>query len=65
MISTFTARQMFSSNYTAKTPQLKRRMKADALLEAGYIDGQAVWKRILVVVDELLLEARPRGAGVN
>ena len=35
-------------------------MKADALLEAGDIDGQAEWKRILAAVDELLLEARPR-----
>ena len=40
-------------------------MKADALLEAGDIDGQAVWNRILAAVDELLLGARPRGARVH
>jgi hypothetical protein len=31
-------------------------MKADALLEAGDVEGQAVWKRILAAVD-----ARRRG----
>ena len=30
-------------------------MMADELLEAGDIDGQAVWKRVLAAVDELLL----------
>jgi hypothetical protein len=39
--------------------------KADALLEAGDVVGQAGWKRILVAVEELLLEVRPRGAGVR
>jgi hypothetical protein len=38
-------------------------MKADALLEAGDMDGQAVWKRILAAVEELLLEERPGGVG--
>ena len=33
-------------------------MKADALLEAGDINGQATWKRILAAVEELLLEER-------
>jgi hypothetical protein len=42
---------------------LQASMKADALLEAGDVDGQAVWKRILAAVDELLLEERPRGLG--
>jgi hypothetical protein len=40
-------------------------MKADALLEAGDINGQAVWKRILAAVEELLLEERPEGVGGN
>jgi len=44
---------------------LQAAMKADTLLEAGDIDGQAIWKRILAAVDELLLEAPPRGAGVQ
>jgi len=38
-------------------------MKADALLEAGDIDGLAIWKRILAAVDELLLGERPGGLG--
>ena len=37
-------------------------MRADELLEAGDIDGQAVWKRVLAAIDELLLE-RPPAAG--
>ena len=37
-------------------------MRADAMLEAGDMDGQAVWKRILAAVDELLSEKLP-GAG--
>ncbi len=28
-------------------------MRADAMLEAGELDGYAVWKRILRAVDEL------------
>jgi hypothetical protein len=40
-------------------------MKADALLEAGDIDGQADWKRILAAVEELLLKDRPEGVGGN
>ena len=34
--------------------------RADAMLEAGDLDGQAVWKQILVAVNELLLEERPK-----
>jgi|TARA_Y100000294_G_C8330370_1_gene246451 hypothetical protein len=40
-------------------------MKAAGMLEAGDIEGQAVWKRILAAVDELLSEDRPEGAGVH
>ena len=28
-------------------------MRADAMLESGYLDGYAVWKRILRAVEEL------------
>ncbi len=38
---------------------------ADELLEAGDMDGLAVWKRILKAVDELLSEKVPDGATVN
>ena len=40
-------------------------MRADALLKAGDIDGQAVWKQILAAIDELLSTERPRDATVN
>ena len=36
-------------------------MRADKMLEAGDLDGQAVWKRIMATVDELLTEKRPEG----
>ena len=51
--------------------------RADELLEAGDLDGQAVWKRILaateellwkrliVALDELLSKERPKGEKLN
>ncbi len=40
-------------------------MRVDAMLEAGDLDGRAVWRRILPAVEELLSEERPEGAGVH
>ena len=40
-------------------------MRADELMEAGDIVGQAVWKRVLKAVDELLAKERPEGARVH
>ncbi len=40
-------------------------MRADELMEAGDIVGQAVWKRVLKAVDELLSESRPDGEQIN
>lgn len=40
-------------------------MKADALLDAGDIEGRAVWRRILAAVDELVATDRPEGVGVH
>ncbi len=34
-------------------------MRADAMLEAGDLEGQRVWQRILKAVDELLAQAPP------
>ena len=34
-------------------------MRADELLDAGDLDGQAVWKRILAAMEELMSEERP------
>ncbi len=33
--------------------EIEAAMRADAMLEAGDIDGQRVWQRILKAVDEL------------
>ena len=40
-------------------------MRADELLDAGDMDGQAVWKRILVAVEELQSKEPPEGAKVH
>ena len=40
-------------------------MRADELLDAGDVDGQAVWKRILAAIEELLSGERPEDATVN
>ncbi len=40
-------------------------MWADAMLEAGDLDGATVWKRILRAVGELLSKERPDGATVQ
>ena len=40
-------------------------MRADKMLEAGHLDGQAVWKRILAAVEELQSKDRPIDATVN
>ena len=40
-------------------------MKADAMLEKGDLDGQAVWQRILRATKELLNKERPVGATVQ
>ncbi len=34
-------------------------MRADAMLEKGDLDGQAVWKRIIRAVEELQVRAPP------
>ncbi|MBL6948733.1 MAG: hypothetical protein ISR51_08655 [Rhodospirillales bacterium] len=40
-------------------------MRADELLDAGDLDGQAVWKRVLAAVDKSLSEKRPEGTEVH
>ena len=37
-------------------------VRADAFMEKGDMDGQAVWLRIMKTVDELLATERPEGA---
>ncbi len=40
-------------------------MRADELLEAGDLDGAAVWRRVLRAVEELLRAERSEGERVN
>ncbi len=40
-------------------------MKADAMLEAGDLDGYAAWWRIVKAVEELLSKERPAGVTVQ
>ncbi len=40
-------------------------MRADQLMEAGDMDGRAVWLRIVKAVEELLSEERPEDAEVH
>ena len=40
-------------------------MRADELLDAGDVDGRAVWKSILAAIEELLSGERPEDATVN
>ncbi len=40
-------------------------MKADAMLEAGDLDGYAVWRRILRAVEELQGTGPKPGAAVH
>ncbi len=40
-------------------------MRADELMEAGDMEGQAVWLRIVKAIEELLSEERPEDAEVH
>ena len=40
-------------------------MRADSMLEAGDLDGLAVWKRVLRVIEELQRTAPKSGEAVN
>ncbi len=39
--------------------------RIDAMLEAGDLDGAAVWRRIVKAVEELLSKERPAGVTVQ
>ena len=40
-------------------------MRADSFLEAGEMDGSAVWRRVLKAIKEILREERREGEAVN
>ena len=56
--------QVLVKRYGEDAP-IQAAMRADAMLEAGDLDGYAVWKRILRAVGELLSKERPDGATVQ
>ncbi len=40
-------------------------MRADELMEAGDMEGEAVWIRIVKAIEELLSKERPKGEKVH
>ncbi len=40
-------------------------LRADELMEAGDMEGRAVWLRIVKAVEELLAKERPEGEKVH
>ncbi len=40
-------------------------MRADAMLDKGDLDGCAVFKRVLKIVEEMLSKERPPGASLQ
>ncbi len=44
---------------------LEAAMRADAMLEAGDMEGFAVWKRIVKAVEELLSKDPPQGGKIH
>ncbi len=40
-------------------------MRADELMEAGDMDGRAVWLRIVMAIEELPAKERPEGEKVH
>ena len=56
--------QVMVKRYGRDAP-LEAAQRADAMLEAGDLDGHAVWLRIVKAVRELLSTERPASAGVN
>ena len=62
-IDIFRAASVIIKQYDEAAP-IHAAMKADAMLEAGDLDGYAVWKRILWVVEELQGMAPERGVAV-
>lgn len=44
--------------------QIEAAMKADALLDAGDVEGSATWRKVLKAIQELQRDRRP-GEAVN
>jgi hypothetical protein len=52
-------------NRHSKDAPIVATLRCDELLDAGDLDGQRIWKRILAAIDELLRDAPKGGERVN
>ncbi len=50
---------------TVLTPRSIAAMQADKMLDAGDMDGKAVWMRIIRAIDELQAKERPEGERIH
>ncbi len=60
-LDVYRSAQMLVKHHGQDAP-IEAAMRADAMLEAGDLDGYAVWKRVLRAVEELL-EMKPSQGG--
>ncbi len=60
----YRAANILIKHHGADAP-IEAAMRADAMLEAGDLDGAAVRKRIIKAVEELLSKERPTGVTVQ
>jgi len=63
-IDTYRAAHLLIGRYGDDAP-IEAAMRADELMEAGDMEGVAVWKRIVKAIEELLSEERPGDAEVH
>ena len=63
-IDVYRSASLLVKQYGTEAP-IEAAMKADAMLEKGDLDGQAVWLRILTAVRELLSRASRDGEAIH
>ena len=63
-IDTYRAAHLLIERHGDDAP-IEAAMRADELMEAGDMEGRAVWLRIVKAVEELLSEERPEDAEVH
>jgi hypothetical protein len=60
----FCAANLFIEQHGEDAP-IQAAMKADKMLDAGDMDGKAVWMRVIKAINELLAKERPEGEMVH
>ncbi len=63
-IDTYRCAHLLIERYGDDAP-IEAAVRADELMEAGDMEGEAVWKLILKAIEELLSEERPDDAEVH